>query len=78
MKKGLPLLILLFSVSSHAGKVDDVVTAVKEKCSKDLPKRVAAQSVKKAFLTCNPGTPVDIDGCKIDCLKKNEGSVIGN
>lgn len=78
MKKWiLALVVLGFVGSAHAGKVDDLITAVKNTCGKDIDRPTAISNTQKAFL-CNPGSKVDVAGCSIDCLKDNAGAVIGN
>ncbi|MEZ4872060.1 MAG: hypothetical protein R2827_07415 [Bdellovibrionales bacterium] len=71
---------LLVGVHSgaYAGKVDDIVTAAKNSCGKDLQKAQAVQLVKKMFLTCKPGERVDIGGCQIGCMKSDGGAVVGS
>lgn len=67
----------LLSAPAHAGKVESVQEAMKKACSKDVPNDEALRLVKNLFLSCVPGSKVDIDGCKVDCLKENSGAVVG-
>ena len=67
----------LLSSTAHAGKVESVQEAVKKACSKDVPGDEALRLVKNLFLSCVPGSKVDVDGCKVDCLKENAGAVVG-
>jgi 20S proteasome alpha/beta subunit len=62
---------------AFAGKVEDVMAEVKKSCSKDIPKEDALRLVKNLFLSCVPGDKVDVDGCKVACLKENSGAVVG-
>lgn len=62
---------------AFAGKVEDVQAEVKKSCSKDIPKEDALRLVKNLFLSCVPGDKVDVDGCKVTCLKENSGAVVG-
>ncbi len=78
MLKVMFLLMLIFAIvpASHAGKVDDVKKAVKDKCSKELPEDSLMDSAMKAF-DCQPSQDVTIQGCTIKCLKANSGNVVG-
>lgn len=69
--------IMLSGKMAFAGKVEDVQTEVKKACGKDLPKEDALRLVKNLFLSCVPGDKVDVDGCKVSCLKENSGAVVG-
>lgn len=73
----LMLPLMLIGRSALAGKVEDVQAAVKSACSKDVPKEDALRLVKNLFLSCVPGDKVDVDGCKVSCLKENSGAVVG-
>ena len=69
---------LLMGSSAHAGKVESVQEAVKKSCAKDIPSDEALGLVKNLFLSCTPGSKVDLDGgCSVDCLKQNSGAVVG-
>jgi len=72
-------ILLLMSSLAHAGKVEDVQGAFKSApgCGKDIPGDVALRLVKDLFMSCTPDTDVDVEGCKVKCLKKNEGKVTG-
>lgn len=65
------------SMNAHAGKVEDVQAAVKNACQKDVDKAEALRLVKDLFLSCTPGTKVDVAGCSVQCLKDNAGAVVG-
>lgn len=69
--------IMLAGQMAFAGKVEDVQAEVKKACGKDLPKEDALRMVKNLFLSCVPGDKVDVDGCKVSCLKENSGAVVG-
>jgi len=72
------LSIIFSALSAHAGKVEDVQAAVKKSCAKDVPGDEALRLVKNLFLSCVPGSKVELDGgCKVDCLKENSGAVVG-
>lgn len=71
-------LVLAFAGSTaFAGKVEEVQAAVKTSCSKDIDQGDALKKVKDLFLTCVPGSKVDVDGCSVPCLKQNSGAVVG-
>jgi len=63
--------------AANAGKVDDVKAALKSQCSKDVADSDALRMVKELYMNCTPDTKVDIDGCKVTCLKANAGAVVG-
>ncbi|MFS4458497.1 hypothetical protein [Bdellovibrio sp. HCB2-146] len=69
--------IMLTGKMAFAGKVEDVQSEVKKACGKDLSKDDALKQVKSLFLSCVPGDKVDVDGCKVSCLKSNSGAVVG-
>ncbi|WP_413583378.1 hypothetical protein [Bdellovibrio sp. HCB288] len=70
--------VSLFSGHAMAqGKVELVQAAVKKACSKDMANDEALRQVKNLFLSCVPGDKVDVDGCKVPCLKENSGAVVG-
>ena len=75
-------IIVALSVGMHtgadAGKIDDIMAAAKQTCDKDIPKARAIKLVKKLYLTCKAGQRVDVDGCKILCLKSSSGAVVGS
>ncbi|QLY25897.1 hypothetical protein [Bdellovibrio sp. KM01] len=74
------LALVSFLSGHHAmaeGKVEQVQNAVKKACSKDLANDEALRQVKNLFLSCVPGDKVDVDGCKVPCLKENSGAVVG-
>lgn len=80
MKKIFTALIAVafFSSPAFAGKVESVQEAVKKSCGKDIPADEALRLVKNLFLSCTPGTKVDLEGlCPADCLKENSGAVVG-
>ncbi len=62
---------------AFAGKVENVQEAVKKSCGKDVAADEALKLVKSLFLACTPGDKVDVDGCKVACLKENSGAVVG-
>lgn len=82
MKKNLAAMalfmpIILMGSFAKAGKVEMVQEEVKKACGKDVPKEDALRLVKNLFLSCVPGDKVDVDGCKVSCLKENSGAVVG-
>jgi hypothetical protein len=79
MIKTITALIAVIALTgpAHAGKVESVQEAIKKSCSKDVPADEALRLVKNLYLSCAPDTKVDVDGCQVDCLKKNEGAVVG-
>lgn len=73
----LSVLMVVSGQALAAGKVESVQEAVKKACSKDVPSDEALRLVKVLFLGCVPGDKVDVDGCKVACLKENSGAVVG-
>jgi hypothetical protein len=73
----LVLIAALASPYAHAGKVEDVQTAMKKACGKDVPNDEALRFVKDLFLSCVAKSKVDIAGCKVDCLKGAGGAEMG-
>ena len=73
----LSLTVALAGSQAFAGKIEDVQAAVKKACSKDMEQADALKKVKDLFLTCVPGSKVDVDGCAVPCLKENSGAVVG-
>jgi hypothetical protein len=61
---------------AHAGKVESVKRAVKDKCNKEVPIDILLDSVVKAY-DCQPDQEVTINSCKIKCLKGSSGNVVG-
>jgi hypothetical protein len=69
--------LALFPVpSARAGKVESVKRAVKDKCNKEIPIEILLDSVVKAY-DCQPEQDVEINSCKIKCLKGSSGNVVG-
>ena len=68
---------LFVCAPSFAGKIDTVKDTVKNSCKLELDDTTALELVKKAYLTCTPGSDVEVKGCKIKCLKENAGAVVG-
>ena len=50
--------------------------AVKDKCNKEIPIEILLDSVVKAY-DCQPEQDVEINSCKIKCLKGSSGNVVG-
>lgn len=76
----LALAVLSYAIPSHADKVDEVKMAVKKApgCeSKELSSVDTLKYVKMLYMQCNTGDTVDVDGCKVKCLKGSGGSVVG-
>lgn len=71
------ILLVMTAQNAFAGKVEDVQAAIKKSCSKDVSNADALRLVKQLFLSCTPGQKTDADGCSVDCLKGNAGSVVG-
>lgn len=73
------LFVVLFLTGSvtFAGKVEDIQGAVKTQCKKELSSADALKLVKNLFMSCTSGSDVDVDGCKVKCLKANDGAVVG-
>ena len=75
--KGIWLFALLAVPSeAFAGKVDNVKKAVKDKCNKEIPIEILVTAVVRAY-DCEPNRELTIAGCKIKCLKTEDGSVVG-
>lgn len=72
-------LFLLMGSLAKATKVEEVQGAFKSApgCGKDIASDVALRLVKDLFMSCTPDSDVDVEGCKVKCLKKNEGKVTG-
>jgi hypothetical protein len=62
---------------AYAGKIEDVQSQIKADCQKDLSAKEALPLVKILFLSCKAGTRTTIDGCAVNCLKENMGTVVG-
>lgn len=73
----LTAVVMLSGKAFAQSKVEAVQTAVKKACSKDMASDEALRQVKNLFLSCVPGDKVDVDGCKVPCLKENSGAVVG-
>lgn len=71
-------LIVLAGASANAGKVNDIITAAKSSCGKDIEKSQAIKLIKKMFLTCKNGQKVNIGGCQMTCMKSSGGVVVGD
>ena len=71
------LIVLLLPLGASAGKADKIVAAAKNDCNKEVTRLGATKLIKRVYLTCNPGTKVDIGDCQIDCMKKRRGAVVG-
>jgi hypothetical protein len=75
--RGIVLLALLaISSEAFAGKVDKVKKAVRDQCNKEIPIETLVTAVIRAY-ECAPDREVTIAGCKIKCLKDDDGSVVG-
>jgi hypothetical protein len=59
-----------------AGKLENVKKAVKDKCNKEIPPDLQVSAAIRAY-DCEPEQTVTIVGCKITCLKENDGNVVG-
>ncbi len=73
-------LIFLISFSQAAftqGKVDSVKAAMKKNCNKAVPNEEALRLVRTLYLSCIPGENLEVDGCKVTCLKENVGTILG-
>ena len=70
------LMLILIAPLAHAGKVDEVKKAVKDKCGKDLPEGDVLSAVLKAY-DCSAGSDVTLADCTIKCLKDAGGNVVG-
>lgn len=66
---------LLLPQLSHAGKVDDVKKAIKDKCNIELKESQVMDVVVKVF-DCNPDTKVQIENCTLQCMKSS-GAIVG-
>ncbi len=70
--------IIFFGLFAQAqSKVEAVQKEVTKACGKELGKDEALRMVKNLFLSCVPGDKVDVEGCKVNCLKENSGAVVG-
>lgn len=68
---------MLMGSLAYAGKVEDVQGAMKKDCGKDVSNADALRMVKDLFLSCTPNSKVDVEGCKVSCLKENSGAEVG-
>ncbi len=71
------LVLVAFALPSMAGKVEEAQKVVKDTCAKDIDKDTAVRLVKELFLSCSPGSKVDVQGCSVPCQKSTSGAVIG-
>ena len=70
---GTSMMVLVWASPAFADKVDDVKKAIAEApgCNnKTVSNSDALRYVKDLFLKCTPGQEVEVDGCKVMCLKK--------
>jgi hypothetical protein len=82
MKRRLQILLIcclgLLASPASAGKLEDIIAAVKKECGKELTREEALRAMKSVFVICTPGELVDLDGgCRIKCLKQSDGRVLG-
>ena len=78
LKCGLFILLSALSAQpSWAGKIEDVQAAVKAQCGKELDNSTILRLVKELFITCAAGQKVEAEGCTLNCLKTNNGAVVG-
>lgn len=72
------VLALALSPAVHAGAVEDIQTAVKDQCKKEITSADALKLVKAVMKSCADGELVDAtDGCKVKCMKSGGGDVVG-
>lgn len=82
MKRSLKILLAcclaVLAIPVSAGKIEDIIAAVKSECGKEMTKEEAIRSVKSVYVTCTPGDTVDLgEGCRIKCKKQSGGGVLG-
>ena len=82
MKRRLQVLLVcclgMLAMPASAGKIEDIIAAVKRDCGRDMTKEEAVRAVKSVYVACTPGGMVDLDGgCRIKCLKQSGGGVLG-
>lgn len=76
----LALLLLsgIVSFPAYAGKAQDIVAEIKTSCGKDIEKEAALRLIKKLYVTCAPGSMVDLeDGCRVKCKRERGSGVLG-
>lgn len=71
------LLISFSHVAFTQGKVDSVKLAMKKNCNKDVQNEEALRLVRTLYLSCIPGENIEVEGCKVTCLKENVGTILG-
>jgi hypothetical protein len=76
LKVVVPLALLALPGRASAGKVENVKSAVREACKREIPIESVVNAVVRAY-DCEPGQDVTIAGCKIKCLKGADGNVVG-
>jgi len=80
MKKAKVLLLLplFLAPAAHAGKVETIQQVLARQCDKKVRYEDALTLVRLLYLSCIPGTYVNVDEkCRVACLKPNSGAVIG-
>lgn len=71
------LTLLVVGSLAQASRVGDIKDAVKKACGKELKAAEAVKAVKVVYGVCNPGSPVEVAGCEIKCMKDIAGVTVG-
>jgi hypothetical protein len=70
--------LAILAMPAAAGKIEDIIAAVKKECGRDMTKEEAVRGVKSVYVTCTPGGMAELEGgCRIKCLKQSGGGVLG-
>lgn len=69
--------VLLITPPAHADKIETIQKAMHEHCHQKVSSKRALTLIRPLYLTCVPGTRVQIGNCDLKCLKNNAGAVLG-
>ena len=69
--------ILFCSSVAHADKIDSIQKAMRDECHQKVNSQKALTLIRPLYLTCVPGTKVQVGTCDVKCLKHNSGVILG-
>lgn len=69
--------VILAALPARADKIESIQKAMHEHCNQKVSSKRALTLIRPLYLTCVPGTQVQIGNCDMKCLKNNAGSVLG-
>lgn len=71
--------LVFASLVTHAedDKIGTITAAVKSCPKPPDASEIKTRYLKELYIKCNAGDTVDMDGCKLKCLKGNAGAVAG-